>query len=81
MKVFERAQIMRELFIGCVVLLSLGCHPQTARNTQADSSELTVAAAANLIDAFTEIGARFTSETGTRVVFSFGATADLSKQI
>jgi len=40
-----------------------------------------VAAAANLTDAFAEVGARFTSKTGVRVVFSFGATADLAKQI
>lgn len=40
-----------------------------------------VAAAANLTDAFAEVGPRFTSKTGIRVVFSYGATADLSKQI
>ncbi|MDQ6652142.1 MAG: molybdate ABC transporter substrate-binding protein [Acidobacteriota bacterium] len=72
---------MRGLFIVCVVLLSVSCHHQTAQNNQTDSSELIVAAAANLTDAFAEIGARFTHETGIRVVFSFGATADLSKQI
>jgi molybdate transport system substrate-binding protein len=42
---------------------------------------LTVAAASNLTNAFAEIGPRFTSKTGIRVVFSFGATADLAKQI
>lgn len=72
---------MRGFFIVCAVLLSISCHPPTAQNTQSDSSELIVAAAANLTDAFVEIGARFTSETGIRAVFSFGATADLSKQI
>jgi molybdate transport system substrate-binding protein len=40
-----------------------------------------VAAAANLTEAFAEIGPRFTSKTGIRVVFSFGATTDLAKQI
>ena len=40
-----------------------------------------VAAAANLTDAFAEVGPRFTGKTGLRVVFSFGATADLAKQI
>jgi molybdate transport system substrate-binding protein len=42
---------------------------------------LTVAAAANLTDVFADIGSRFTAETNIPVVFSFGATADLAKQI
>lgn len=45
------------------------------------SPEIVVAAAANLTEAFAEVGPRFTSKTGVRVVFSFGATADLAKQI
>jgi molybdate transport system substrate-binding protein len=44
-------------------------------------TELLIAAAANLTDAFTEMGSAFTSKTGIRVVFSFGATAELAKQI
>jgi molybdate transport system substrate-binding protein len=42
---------------------------------------LIVAAAANLTEAFAEVGPLFTTKTGIRVVFSFGATADLAKQI
>ena len=72
---------MRGFFIACVMLISVSCHPQRTENTKTDSSELIVAAAANLTEAFTEIGARFTNESGIRVVFSFGATADLSKQV
>jgi len=45
------------------------------------SEEIVVAAAANLTDAFEELGRRFTSKTGVRVTFSFGATADLARQI
>ncbi|HUQ31637.1 MAG TPA: molybdate ABC transporter substrate-binding protein [Pyrinomonadaceae bacterium] len=45
------------------------------------SQEITVAAAANLTDAFTELGKEFNARTGVRVIFSFGATADLAKQI
>lgn len=73
--------MMRKLLIVCVIFISLSCRHQTSKNTQSDSSELIVAAAANLTDAFREIGPRFTSDTGVRVVFSFGATADLAKQI
>lgn len=43
--------------------------------------ELNAAAASNLSDAFNELGKQFTARTGIRVVYSFGATADLAKQI
>ena len=66
-------------FIAALILAS--CHPQPSKTSQSDSGELVVAAAANLTDAFAEVGPRFTSKTGVRVVFSFGSTADLAKQI
>lgn len=50
-------------------------------NSQESSQEITIAAAANLTDAFTEMGKDFTSRTGVRVRLSFGATADLARQI
>lgn len=46
-----------------------------------DRPTIKVAAAADLASAFTEIGAAFEKETGTRVVFTFGSTGLLSKQI
>lgn len=45
------------------------------------AGEIVVAAAANLTEAFGEAGRRFTARTGVRVVNSFGATADLARQI
>jgi molybdate transport system substrate-binding protein len=45
------------------------------------ASEINVAAAANLTDAFNELGQKFTGRTGVRVVYSFGATTDLARQI
>jgi molybdate transport system substrate-binding protein len=72
---------VKELLIVCVLLLSVGCHSQLSKNNQTDSRELIVAAASNLTEVFAEIGPRFTSRTGIRVVFSLGATADLAKQI
>lgn len=47
----------------------------------AGARSLTVAAAADLQFAFTEIGALFEKETGGRVVFSFGSTGNLARQI
>ena len=68
------------LLLFSVSLLGISCReaPGTGQN---QFSGLTVAAAANLTDAFAEVGARFTSKTGIKVVFSFGATADLARQI
>lgn len=73
--------LQKSLLSGSLVLLLFiaACisHPKNA----ADDAQLIVAAASNLTEAFAEIGPRFTDKTGIRVVFSFGATADLAKQI
>ncbi|GAB4446581.1 MAG: molybdate ABC transporter substrate-binding protein [Chloroflexi bacterium OHK40] len=45
------------------------------------ATELTVAAAADLTPAFQELGALFTEQTGTPVVFNFGSTGQLAQQI
>lgn len=71
---------MRASIIVCLLLTSLSCHSGSSTKTPADS-ELVVAAAANLTDVFGQIGPRFTARSGIRVVFSFGATADLARQI
>jgi molybdate transport system substrate-binding protein len=63
------------------VVQVMGCRSGPRKPTQTDSQEIVVAAAANLTDAFAEVGPRFSSKSGIRVVFSFGATADLAKQI
>jgi molybdate transport system substrate-binding protein len=72
---------MREFLVVGLVLISVSCHPRSSKNIQANRLELVVAAAANLTDAFAEIGPRFTGKTGIHVVFTFGATADLARQI
>ena len=71
---------MKEI-IAVLILLCAGCRTQTQQSPSISSPELVVAAAANLTDVFPELGQRFTDNTGIRVVFSFGATADLSRQI
>lgn len=58
-----------------------GCSRNTSPGNQDEMLEINVAAAANLTDAFTELGRQFTARTGIRVIYSFGATADLAKQI
>jgi molybdate transport system substrate-binding protein len=51
------------------------CHPSTA------VEPLKVAAAADLTFAFQDMGAEFEKRTGEKVIFSFGATGLLEKQI
>jgi molybdate transport system substrate-binding protein len=68
------------LMLGSLLLLC-DCKSKTASINQTSQREINVAAAANLTDAFAEMGRRFTEQTGVRVLYSFGATADLAKQI
>jgi molybdate transport system substrate-binding protein len=72
---------VKQLLFGCALLVISGCQSHAPKQDQVGYEELTVAAASNLTDAFAEAGSRFTSKTGIRVVFSFGATADLARQI
>lgn len=72
---------------ACVVLVllagSLACGRDTSNTAGApsDVDEITVAAASDLRTAFEEIGERFTTESGIRVTFSFGASGQLRQQI
>jgi molybdate transport system substrate-binding protein len=76
---------MKRLLIPCALflplLITISCQSGAPKDGQTGFQDLTVAAASNLTDALAEIGPRFTSKTRIRVVFSFGATADLAKQI
>ena len=69
------------VILSLLIASSPGCSRGTSEENQAASQEITVAAAANLTDAFAELGKEFTARTGVRVTFSFGATADLARQI
>jgi molybdate transport system substrate-binding protein len=84
-KPYGKVTIVKQLLIICALLsyllISVSCQSGAPKNGHDDSGDLIVAAAANLTDAFAEIGPRFTTKTGIRAVFSFGATADLAKQI
>ena len=67
-------------------LLALACvtackTKSPATTTTASSDEITVAAAADLTPAFEELGRQFQSATKTKVVFVFGSTGMLTRQI
>ena len=63
------------------VTITMGVVSCSSSDPRKDQPELIVAAAANLTNVSAEIGQRFTNKTGVRVIFTFGATADLAKQI
>lgn len=77
------SEILARVIIGlAAVVLSLpGWRGHGAPAPPAASEPLTVAAAASLQPAFTEIGRLFEAETGQPVVFNFGATGHLARQI
>jgi hypothetical protein len=79
-----RRRLLFGLGLACVLMALLsvlnGCR-QSRTNRQNEARELNVAAAANLSDPFNELGKQFTAQTAIRVVYSFGATAELAKQI
>jgi molybdate transport system substrate-binding protein len=62
--------------VAALVLWNACTAPKTAGTTQ-----VTIAAAANLTDVFQTIGPRFESATGIHPVFSFASTAQLTRQI
>lgn len=72
-------QSNRLLALVSVSLLIFGCRSTTGPQTT--PQEITVAAAANLTEAFSELAKHFTASTGIQVVYSFAGTADLTKQI
>jgi molybdate transport system substrate-binding protein len=68
--------------VGCLMVL-VAAELVTTENINAQpSKEITVSAAISLKNAFEEIGKLFESRNaGTKVVFNFGASGDLAKQI
>jgi molybdate transport system substrate-binding protein len=63
-----------------LLIVASSCGSRDERGARNDV-DIVVAAAANLSRAFEALGQEFTKRTGARVSFSFGATADLARQI
>ena len=74
-------RVVFSLLVSLVGVLLLGCGNTSSSTTASASSELTVAAAADLQNAFSDIARLFEEENGCRVVLSFGSTGQLAKQI
>lgn len=76
-------QIAARLLIALLIAVA-GCTTTAAPEPPAPAQptvELTVAAAADLQFAFTELGVLFEQQTGHRVTFVFGSTGQLAQQI
>ena len=69
---------MRRLFRVCS---ALSCVLILATATPGHAADLIVFAAASLTDALTELGHAFGKRYGDHVMFSFGASSDLARQI
>jgi molybdate transport system substrate-binding protein len=65
-------------WILLATVLQSGC---ASRRVPEPGAKITVAAAANLTDAFGQAGRAFTAKAGVEVVFSYGSTAPLAQQI
>lgn len=63
------------------MLVAPGCRRDTPEPDETNPKVLHVAAASDLTQAFEELGRSFEQSTGIRVVFNFGSTGMLAKQI
>lgn len=72
---------MNRQLLTALAIASMGTLTSCNSATKDEPPPLKVAAAADLASAFKEVGEAFEKETGTRVVFTFGSTGLLSKQI
>src|ERR1700722_16723763 len=74
---WARSSTRTEALLFLAVATSVGCH----KDAPAEREPLKVAAAADLSFAFKDVGAAYEKKTGEKVVFSFGATGLLEKQL
>lgn len=66
----------RRPFLAALLMVIVPCGA-----CQSDTRTLTVSAAADLSDAFSEIGRLYTAESGVNVSFNFGSTGQLAHQV
>lgn len=72
---------MKTLLTFIVVGLCAACYSPFKSDHSTTSAKIVVAASANLNEVLPELTNQFTRDTGIGVVSSFGATADLARQI
>jgi molybdate transport system substrate-binding protein len=71
----------RLIFALSLILPTSACKRSDSSDPNATTQTIKVAAAADLAFAFRDLGIAFEKKTGTKVVFTFGSTGNLAKQI
>ena len=64
-------KLIKVLFVGAALIVSASLH----------ATEVTVFAAASLTDSLKEIAAAYEKESGDKIIFNFGASSTLARQI
>jgi molybdate transport system substrate-binding protein len=67
--------------VGALLVSGLIVSTDSVAQPDDEQVTITVSAAADLLYAFEDLGARFTAETGIRIDFNFGSTGQLTHQI
>jgi molybdate transport system substrate-binding protein len=75
---FKFSVLVTVALFGLLLVAACRSQPSSGQGTQ---TEITVAAAANLSDAFAALAQQFQTDTGTKVVYNFASTAELSQQV
>ncbi|MBI4478626.1 MAG: molybdate ABC transporter substrate-binding protein [Acidobacteria bacterium] len=75
----SRRHVMRLVLVAGSLFVS-SCK-SVDKQAEGLPEELVVAAAANLTEAFQQIGSAFARESGVKIIYNFGATAQLTQQI
>jgi molybdate transport system substrate-binding protein len=68
-------------FILIALAFALSCSRDASKNDETNPKVLYVAAASDLTPAFEKLGRNFEQATGVHVIYSFGSTGTLAKQI
>ena len=79
--IFRPEMRLRLAFLLTLVCAVSACKEKSTTTPTGSSQEITVAAASDLMPAFEEIGREFEAAHKTKVVFVFGSTGLLTKQI
>jgi molybdate transport system substrate-binding protein len=72
---------MRILMLALIIATTSGCPSKNKDAGKTAPATIRIAAASDLSRAFTEVGKRFTADTGITPVFDFGSSGLLAKQI
>ncbi|WZL73841.1 molybdate ABC transporter substrate-binding protein [Clostridiaceae bacterium 35-E11] len=74
-------KLLTIMLILSMILAFVGCQKNAPEKIKEDKQEITVSAAASLMEALTEIQPQFEKESGVKLTLNFAASGTLRKQI